>query len=254
MQMKPLILVTNDDGYTAPGIAALIEAVEGLGEIVVVAPESGASGMSHAVTIKTPLRSELVSHNQIPAYKVNGTPVDCIKLAHDQILDRKPDYIVSGINHGSNSSVSVVYSGTMGAAIEGAIHNIPSIGFSLCSHAYDADFSLATKYAREVFQNIIENGLPDHTCLNVNFPNISEAAFKGMKVCRQANGAWKEEFEKRKDPHGGTYYWLTGYFTDNENGCTDTDEWALANNYASIVPIKTDYTHHESLDALKKIF
>lgn len=251
-EKRPLILVSNDDGYFAPGLEALIEVVKDLGNIVVVAPEQGASGMSHALTINTPLRASIVKQeDNFILYKVNGTPVDCIKLASSQLLDRKPDLIVSGINHGSNSSISVVYSGTMGAAIEGSINNIPAIGFSLCSHAYDADFTLVKKQARKIIEQVLKHGLPDYTCLNVNVPYIKEEDFKGVKVCRQAKGAWQEEFEKRTDPHGGSYYWLTGEFKNKENGSTDSDEWALNNNYASVVPITTDYTNHAAIDTLK---
>lgn len=253
MQKRPLILVSNDDGYSAPGLKALIKVVKDYGEVMVVAPDQGASGMSHALTIKSPLRASLVSNEEgIAIYKVNGTPVDCIKLASSQLLDRKPDLIVSGINHGSNSSISIVYSGTMGAAIEGSINNIPAIGFSLCSHDYNANFDLSIKYAQTIVEQVLKNGLPNNTCLNVNFPNIAESEFKGLKVCRQAKGAWKEEFEKRTDPHGGSYYWLTGEFENYENGSTDSDEWALNNNYASIVPVTTDYTNYGAIETLKK--
>ncbi len=251
---RPLILVTNDDGYFAPGIHHLIEMVKPYGDIVVVAPETGASGMSHAITIKVPLRLSL--HKKEPGltfYKTNGTPVDCVKLAINQILDRKPDILVSGINHGSNSSISVIYSGTMGAAIEGCLNGIPSIGFSLCSHSMDADFSLVVKYGPSIFEKILANGLPAYTCLNVNFPLVSEVDFKGIKICRQAHGIWKEEYEKRVDPHGGTYYWLTGNFISHENGSTDTDDWALDHNYASIVPVNPDFTDFKSKDLLENL-
>lgn len=254
MQKQPLILVSNDDGYFAPGLNALIDVVKDLGEVMVVAPEKGESGMSHALTIKSPLRTSLVSQNEnLSVYKVNGTPVDCIKLASNQLLDRKPDLIVSGINHGSNSSISIVYSGTMGAAIEGSINNIPSIGFSLCSHDYEASFELAKLEARKIIEQVLMHGLPEHTCLNVNFPDIPANEFKGMKICRQAKGAWQEEFEKRTDPHGENYYWLTGAFKNFENGKTDSDEWALNNKYGSIVPVTTDYTNYAAIETLKKI-
>lgn len=251
---RPLILVTNDDGYFAPGLKVLIEMVKPYGDVIAVAPEQGVSGMSHAITIKVPLRlTHLESNENVEIYKVNGTPVDCVKIALNQIVDRKPDILVSGINHGSNSSISVIYSGTMGGAIEGSLNNIPSIGFSLCNHSMKADFSVAQKYGEHVFKEVFENGLPDFTCLNVNFPVVDEQNFKGLKVCRQARGVWKEEYEKRTDPHKGTYYWLTGNFNNHENGATDTDEWALANNYASIVPVRTDFTDFESLNKLKKL-
>ena len=250
-QNKPLILVTNDDGYFAPGLKVLINMVKPYGDVLVVAPEQGVSGMSHAITIKNPLRVVKIEEvDNVTIYKLNGTPVDCVKIALNQLSDRKPDVLVSGINHGSNSSISIIYSGTMGGALEGSLNGIPSIGFSLCSHSMDADFNLVKKYGLDVFLQALNNGLPDNTCLNVNFPVISEKDFKGVKVCRQAKGVWKEEYEKRTDPHGGTYYWLTGNFNNQENGSTDTDEWALANNYASIVPVKTDFTNFETLNSL----
>jgi 5'-nucleotidase len=251
---KPLILVTNDDGYFAPGLHALIEMVKPYGEVLVVAPEQGMSGMSHAITIKNPLRITLLSKEiGVTIYKLNGTPVDCVKMAINQIADRKPDILVSGINHGSNSSINVVYSGTMGGAIEGCLNGIPSIGFSLCSHSMTADFTLTKKYSEGILKKILEYGLPSGTCLNVNFPVVEEADFRGIKVCRQARGVWKEEYEKRIDPHGGAYYWLTGDFNSNENGSTDTDEWALDNNFATIVPIKVDYTDHDNVKTLQNL-
>lgn len=251
---KPLILVSNDDGYFAPGLRALIDVVKPYGEVVAVAPEQAVSGMSHAITIKVPLRThKLEFDDNVTIYKVNGTPVDCIKLAINQILPRRPDIVVSGINHGSNSSISVIYSGTMGAAIEGSLNGIPSIGFSLCSHSLNADFTLAKKYADKIFKKVLHSGLPNNTCLNVNFPVVDEEHFKGIKICRQARGVWKEEYEKRVDPHGGTYYWLTGRFESSENGAMDTDDWAIENQYASVVPIQTDFTDRKTLDTLKTL-
>ncbi len=244
-------MVTNDDGYFAPGLAILIEMVKPYGDVVVVAPEQAASGMSHAITIKTPLRVVKIKHEEgLIFYKINGTPVDCIKIGINQLVERTPDIIVSGINHGSNSSISIIYSGTMGGALEGCLNGIPAIGFSLCNHSMNADFSLVKKYGEGIFADALKNGLPNDTCLNVNFPVTDEKDFKGIKVCRQAKGVWKEEYEKRTDPHGGTYYWLTGVFKNHENGSTDTDEWALENNYASIVPVKADFTDYESIKSL----
>lgn len=249
---KPLILITNDDGYFAPGLKALIEMVSSLGELLIIAPEEGASGMSHAITIKVPLRAtKMESEEGFTFYKVNGTPADCVKLGLNQLSEREPDLILSGINHGANSSISIVYSGTMGGAIEGNLNNIPAIGLSLCSHSMNANFSLVKKYCSSIIKSAIQNGLPNNTCLNINFPNVGEDEFKGLKVCRQAKGVWKEEYEKRTDPHGGTYYWLTGAFENQENGSTDTDEWALSNNYASIVPVKTDFTDYKSIEGLQ---
>jgi len=244
MKERPLILICNDDGITAPGIRALIEAMKPLGEIVIVAPDSPQSGMGHAVTISKPLRLDKTDiYGDILAYQCSGTPADCVKLAVDKVLHRKPDLLVSGINHGSNSSINVIYSGTMSAAVEGAIEGIPSVGFSLCNFAYDADFALAHKIAHKVGANIIQNGLPSGTLLNVNIPNISESDLKGIKVCRQATAKWQEEFDERRDPNGRRYFWLTGKFVNLDKG-EDTDEWALANNYVSIVPVHYDLTAH----------
>lgn len=251
---RPLILVTNDDGYFAPGLQVLIDMVKPYGDVLVVAPEQGVSGMSHAITIKVPLRVVKIKEEEnVTIYKLNGTPVDCVKVALNQLADRKPDILVSGINHGSNSSISVIYSGTMGAAIEGSLNGIPSIGFSLCSHSMNANFSLVREYGEDIFLEIFNSKKSSNTCLNVNFPVVDKKDFKGVKICRQAKGVWKEEYDKRVDPHGGTYYWLTGSFNNMENGSTDTDEWALANNYASVVPIKIDFTDFDSLENLVSI-
>lgn len=251
---KPLIVVTNDDGYLAPGLKALIDMVKPYGEVLVVAPEKGASGMSHAITISTPMRISLVEKaDNLTIYKVNGTPADCVKLALSQLVSRKPDIVVSGINHGTNSSISVIYSGTMGGAIEASLNNIPSIGISLDDHSLKADFKVTVNHCEPIFKEILNNGLPEYTSLNINFPICKEADFKGIKVCRQAKGVWNEEYEKRTDPHGGTYYWLTGYFKSLENGSTDSDIWALENNFASIVPVKSDFTNYDALKEIKHL-
>ncbi len=253
MTNKPLILITNDDGYKAKGINSLAAFLRDVGEIIMVAPDSACSGMSSAITVKVPLRVNKVwDEPGFSIYRCSGTPVDSVKIALNQITSRKPDLIVSGINHGTNTSVSVHYSGTMGAAIEGCINNIPSIGFSLNSYKEDADFSFCEQAVRRIVQEVLENGLPTKTCLNVNFPDGSN--LKGVKVCRQASGEWVEEFEKRTDPHGGTYYWLTGYFKDHEPEAADTDEWAVKNGYISVVPCKTDITNIHSLTELKTRF
>jgi 5'-nucleotidase len=250
MQNKPLILISNDDGITAPGIRALVDAMKPIGEIVIVAPDSPQSGMGHAVTISKPLRLEKTNiYGDILAYQCSGTPADCVKLAVDKVLHRKPDLLVSGINHGSNSSINVIYSGTMSAAMEGAIEGIPSVGYSLCNYAYDADFSLAAQVAQRIAKNIIQNGLPQGTLLNVNIPNVSYQDFKGMKVCRQAIAKWEEDFDERHDPNGRKYYWLTGKFINMDKGI-DTDEWALANGFASVVPVHFDLTAHHAMQTL----
>jgi 5'-nucleotidase len=208
MKEKPLILICNDDGISAPGIQALVEAVKDLGDIVVVAPDSPQSAMGHAVTISKPLRLNKTNlYGNIPSYQCSGTPADCVKIAVDKVLHRKPDLLISGINHGSNSSINILYSGTMSAAMEGGIEGIPSAGFSLCDFSYDADFSLAAKIARSVSKNILTNGLPAGVLLNVNIPKISQTAFKGTKVCRQALAKWEEDFDERNDPNGKKYNW-----------------------------------------------
>lgn len=250
MSNKPLILVSNDDGITAPGIRNLVDAVKHLGEVVIVAPDSPQSAMGHAVTISKPLRLDKTDiYGDILAYQCSGTPADCVKLAVDKVLHRKPDLMVSGINHGSNSSINILYSGTMSAAMEAAIEGIPAVGFSLCDFAYDADFSLAKKVATNVASNILSNGLPMATLLNVNIPKVTEAEFKGVRVCRQAVAKWKEEFDERVDPNGRKYFWLTGKFINQDKG-DDTDEWALANNYASVVPVHFDLTAHHAMPLL----
>jgi len=249
----PVILVTNDDGFRAKGIEALIEMVKPFGRIIAVAPEEGNSGMSHAITIKTPLRiKKRTRTDEVELYSVNGTPVDCVKLAMNQLFTNPPDLIVSGINHGSNSSVSIFYSGTMAATIEGSLYNIPSIGFSLLDYASNPDFTSAIHYGKSVIQAVLEHGLSNRTCLNVNFPVLPIGEIQGIKICRQNNGIWKEEFDKRTDPRGQEYFWLTGYFHNNEPDATDTDEWALSNGYVSIVPISTDLTNYKEIDRLNQ--
>lgn len=252
MTQRPLILVSNDDGITAPGIRSLVDAIKHLGEVVIVAPDSPQSAMGHAVTISKPLRMDQTDiYGDIKAYQCSGTPADCVKLAVEKVMHRKPDLLVSGINHGSNSSINVLYSGTMSAAMEGAIEGIPAVGFSLCDFAYDADFSYAKKVAAIVSENILANGLPPGTLLNVNIPKVAEADIQGIKICRQANAKWKEEFDERIDPNGRKYFWLTGKFLNNDKG-EDTDEWALANNFVSIVPVHFDLTAYQAIPFLNQ--
>ncbi|MFN5324567.1 MAG: 5'/3'-nucleotidase SurE [Bacteroidota bacterium] len=250
---KPVILVTNDDGITSPGIRALVEAMSGLGEVVVVAPDSPQSGMGHAITIGKPLRLDKVEfHGELLGWQCSGTPVDCVKLAVNKILHRKPDLCVSGINHGSNSSINVIYSGTMSAAMEGAIEGIPSIGFSLNNYSMDADFTACAHYAKLISSNILKNGMPAETLLNVNFPDLPLSRIKGIKICRQANAKWEEEFDERMDPHKRPYYWLTGKFKNYDKG-NDTDEWALKNGFVSVVPVQFDFTAHHAFQQLNRI-
>src|SRR4028119_458764 len=241
---QPVILITNDDGITAPGIKNLISAVKDLGKIVVVAPDKPQSGMGHAITIGHPLRLHSVDTFQdIEAYQCTGTPVDCVKLAVDKVLHRKPDICLSGINHGANHSINVIYSGTMSAAVEAAIESIPSVGFSLLDHSIDADFTASRKYARIVTEFMLRNKMDKHAVLNVNFPPVAEELIKGIKICRQAYAKYEEDFLERNDPNGRIYYWLTGQFVNFDDG-TDTDVWALENNYVSVVPVQFDLTNY----------
>ncbi|HRE52201.1 MAG TPA: 5'/3'-nucleotidase SurE [Flavitalea sp.] len=249
---KPVILITNDDGITAPGIKNLVEAVKDLGKVVVVAPDKPQSGMGHAITIGHPLRLTAAhSFEGIEAYQCTGTPVDCVKLAVDKILHRKPDLCLSGINHGANHSINVIYSGTMSAAVEAAIESIPSIGFSLLDYSIEADFTAAKKYARILVQKMLEEPMDKHTILNVNFPAVSENLIKGIRVCRQAYAKYIEDFVERNDPNNRKYFWLTGEFVNFDKG-KDTDVWALENNYVSVVPVTFDLTHYELRTKLKK--
>jgi 5'-nucleotidase len=252
-ESQPVILVTNDDDITAPGIHALVEAVRPLGKIVVVAPDRPQSGMGHAITIGVPLRMDKVSlfDEDIEAYQCSGTPVDCVKLARDKILHRLPDICLSGINHGANHSINIIYSGTMSAAMEAAIEGIPSIGFSSLDYSYDADFTVAKKVAYRLTKKVLEAKLPKGALFNVNIPVVSEDHLKGIRICRQANAKWVEDFDERRDPHGKKYYWLTGGFKNMDDG-DDTDVWALENNYVSVVPVQFDLTNYKLKKQLER--
>ncbi len=242
---EPVILVTNDDGITAPGIRNLVEAVKGLGKVVVVAPDKPQSGMGHAITIGTPLRLHSVQMFEgIESYQCSGTPVDCVKLAVDKVLHQKPDICISGINHGANHSINVIYSGTMSAAVEAAIESIPSVGFSLLDYALEADFRAARHYARIIVEQMLKTPPDKHCVLNVNFPIATPEEIKGIKICRQAYAKYEEDFVERYDPHNRKYYWLTGEFVNFDEG-TDTDVWALANKYVSVVPVQFDLTNYK---------
>lgn len=246
---KPTILVVNDDGITAPGIKSLIEVMQEIGHVVVVAPDGPQSGMGHAITIGKPLRFDKVDlYPGVEMYKCSGTPVDCVKLAVNIVFKgKKPDLCVSGINHGLNNSINVIYSGTMSAAVEGAIEKIPSIGFSLDDFAQDADFSHCKSFIKTIALQVLSHGLPEATLLNVNFPK--GANLKGIKICRQANAKWAEEFDKREDPYKRPYYWLTGVFENYDKG-EDTDVWALDHGYVSVVPVQFDLTAHHAIPIL----
>ena len=247
-----LILITNDDGYNSKGIKALINAVKNLGKILIVAPDSPQSGMGHAISVNKPIRCYKTNFfDSVEAYCCTGTPVDCIKMGLYLLKDKKPDLILSGINHGSNVSTNILYSGTMSAAVEGALSGIPSVGYSLTDYSEDADFQYSEKIVQIISKKVIKEGLKKGTCLNVNIPNIKENQIKGIKVCRQGRAFWDDTFDHRKDPLGKDYYWLTGSFSSKEQAI-DTDINYLENNYVTIVPTQFDMTCHDSVDELKK--
>ncbi|WP_103913613.1 5'/3'-nucleotidase SurE [Halpernia humi] len=250
---KPLILVTNDDGITAPGIRNLVKFMTEIGEVIVVAPNSPQSGKGHAITINSTLTYEEIQlEGSQKDYALSGTPVDCVKFALDKILTRKPDLVVSGINHGANSSINVIYSGTMSAAVEAGVEGLQAIGFSLLDFAWDADFSQGKKYIQKIVKNILENPLPKGIVLNVNIPKLPEDEIKGIKVCRQAHAKWEENFDERTNPHGKKYYWLSGYF-NNMDSDKNADENALAEGYVSVVPVKFDLTAHDYIAELSTV-
>jgi len=251
MNKKPLILVTNDDSIVAPGIRALIAVMKEIGDVIVVAPDSPQSAMGHAITINNTLHIEKVKIDTDldMEYSCSGTPVDCVKIAVHEILKRKPDLCVSGINHGSNSSINIIYSGTMSAAVEAGIEGIPAIGFSLLDFSWNADFEPVKAFVKKITLEVLEKGLPDSVILNVNLPKLPADEIKGIKVCRQAKAMWEERFDKRTNPQGKDYYWLTGEFINQDKG-EDTDEWALANGYISVVPVQFDLTAHHAIQQL----
>lgn len=250
---RPLILVSNDDGITSKGIRVLVSVMKKIGEVVVVAPDSPQSGMGHAITIGETLRLyEEDIFVDVQAFKSSGTPADCVKLAKHYVLkDRTPDLVVSGINHGSNTSISVLYSGTMSAAIEGALEGLPSIGFSLCDYSSKADFSHVEEWVEKIARQVLERGIAKGVALNVNFPPKRNESIKGLKICRQADAKWQEEFAERFDPTGRKYFWMAGNFVNFDKG-EDNDEWAIANNYISIVPCQYDLTAHHAITQINK--
>lgn len=250
---RPLILITNDDGVSAPGMRALIDVMKTIGDIVIVAPDKPQSAMGHAITINNTLHLNKISKDSDPIleYSCSGTPVDCVKIAVHEILKRKPDLCVSGINHGSNSSINVIYSGTMSAAVEAGIEGIQAIGFSLLDYDWNADFEPIKSAIKNITLEVLENKLPQGVILNVNFPKLKEKDIKGIKICRQANALWVEKFDKRQTPQGKDYYWLTGEFVNQDKG-EDTDEWALENGYISVVPVQFDLTAHHAIQSLNQ--
>ncbi|MSP57816.1 MAG: 5'/3'-nucleotidase SurE [Flavobacteriaceae bacterium] len=249
---KPLILVSNDDGITSPGIAALIAVAMELGDVIVVAPDKPQSGMGHAITINQPIRITAVNlYDGVKAYQCTGTPVDCVKIAIDKLLTAKPDLMVSGVNHGSNASINVIYSGTMSAAVEASIDGIKAIGFSLCDYSWDANFEVVKPYMKQIMESVMKNDLPYGTLLNVNMPVPKMGEIKGIKICRQALAKWKESFDQRTDPFGRDYFWMTGNFINMDEG-NDTDEWALKEGYISVVPTMFDLTDHRRIGLLNQ--
>ena len=251
MIKRPCILVSNDDGFVAPGILFLLDVLKPIGDVVMVAPNSGRSGMSTAITVKTPLDMTLVSQEPgLTMYRSNGTPADCIKLALNILFaDNPPALVVSGVNHGSNASVAIHYSGTMGAVLEACMSNIPGIGFSLDSHQIQADFEPSRAFITKIVKETLRHGLPSGICLNVNIPNVPE--IKGIKLCRQTKGKWVEEFDVRKHPRGGDYYWLMGSFRNDELTAEDTDIYALDHGFISIVPSQIDLSSKEQIQAMR---
>lgn len=249
---SPLILVTNDDGITAPGIRHLVRLMKEIGDVVVVAPDSPQSGMGHAITTENPLYCdpvELHKGETHAEYRCSGTPADCVKIAHREILNRKPDICVSGINHGSNSAINVIYSGTMSAAVEAGTAGIPAVGFSLLDHTMAADFEPSSAYVKLITKKVLENSLPKGVVLNVNVPKLPENEIKGLKVCRQAKTHWKETYEKRANPKGREYYWPRGDFISDEES-KYSDEWALKHGFISVVPTQYDLTAYSAIDEL----
>ncbi|MBI3511906.1 MAG: 5'/3'-nucleotidase SurE [Bacteroidetes bacterium] len=254
MSHRPLLLLTNDDGIFAPGITSLVEVAKKIGEVIIVAPDKPQSGMAHAITINSTLRVHKVkAHEGAQAWSCSGTPVDCVKMAVNKILHRKPDICISGINHGANHSINILYSGTMSAAVEGAIEGIPSIGMSLLDYSVEADFSASKIVAEKIIRWSLDHKLEDGICLNVNIPNLHIDEIKGLKVCRQSRGTWVEELDERTDPSGRKYYWLTGHLENFEPNAHDTDAWALANGFVSIVPSQFDLTAHHYLKKMHSL-
>ncbi|MBR6049219.1 MAG: 5'/3'-nucleotidase SurE [Bacteroidales bacterium] len=251
--MKPLILITNDDGFAAKGLRTLDEVAMEFGDVIVMAPEHNSSGKSHSLTTERPLRVREIKHTPgLDVYACDGTPVDCIKLASEYFCPRKPDLVLSGINHGSNSSINVLYSGTMGAVIEATALEIDAIGFSLLNHNPDADFSACVPIARHIIGRVLEQGLPLNVSLNVNIPRLPYDQLRGIRICHEAKAKWLDSFEQRTDPQGRPYWWLTGKFVCNDPPET-SDEWALAHGYVSVVPIHPDFTHYPALDQLQNL-
>ncbi len=251
--MKPLILISNDDGYLAKGINSLVEMLSDIADILVCAPEDARSGYSTAFSATIPLRlKKRYEKDGVQIWSCNGTPVDCTKLALSELCPRRPDVIIGGINHGDNASVNSHYSGTMGVTKEGCMKYIPSLAFSLCDFREDANFEPLRGVIRQIVSKVLKEGLPLGVCLNVNFPLIEE--FKGIRVCRMAKGTWGNEVHKHRHPRGYDYYWLVGNYTNDEPEADDTDNWALSHGYIAITPTTIDVTSYEAMDSIRKWF
>ncbi|MDE6301354.1 MAG: 5'/3'-nucleotidase SurE [Muribaculaceae bacterium] len=252
-EIRPLVLVTNDDSIEAPGLFKLVECLPQDVDIIVVAPAQPQSGKSSAITVNSPLR--ISSHPDVGAarvFTVSGTPVDCVKLALHAIVPRRPALVLAGINHGSNSGCNVIYSGTMGAVMEGCTVGIPSCGFSLLHHSMAADFDLSLPFVRDIISGLLADGLPDGVCLNVNIP--AKVTPRGVRACRAAHGYWTDEYQRFTDPSGKPFYWLTGKFVNSEPLATDTDEYWLGQEYISLVPVSVDMSATSQVEPMSKRF
>jgi len=257
--MKPLILISNDDGFQAKGINCLIDMVRSLGDILVCAPDGPRSGQSCAFSATVPLTLKCIRQEEgLEVWACNGTPVDCVKMALDNLCTRKPDLIIGGINHGDNASVNAHYSGTMGVTMEGCMKYIPSVAFSLCDYRADADFSPLVPYVQQIVKRVLSDGLPLGVCLNVNFPLLEERGerkeereYKGVRICRMANGTWYNETTRVHHPRGYDYWWMVGHYRNDEPEAEDTDNWALTHGYVAITPTQTDLTAYKAIEQLK---
>lgn len=253
MSKKPFILVCNDDGYDAPGIIELASRMKNIGDVVIAAPDRQRSAVSSSLSVAKPLRVKKYNKNGIEIYSVDGTPTDTAKLAIHQLLDRKPDLLVSGINHGANTSVNVLYSGTVAAAIEGMLADIPSIAFSLASHSYEADINPAGKYAEIIASQILKTSVPKGTVLNVNIPAIPNDEILGIKITHLSNSKWIDKYDRRYDPFNREYFWFAGEYVIYEDNTEDADDVSLSNGYVSVSPIKFDFSDKHFIEKLKKI-
>ena len=252
---RPLILISNDDGYQAKGIRSLVDMVRPLGRILVCAPESPRSGNSCAFSVTTPLTLTLREQSEdVEIWSCNGTPIDCVKLALHELVPQRPDIVIGGINHGDNSSVNTHYSGTMGVVMEGCMKNIPSVAYSLCDYRDDADFEPMRPYVERFTAQVLAKGLPKGVCLNINFPVLEEEDYRGVRVCRMGLGSWQNEVSKYRHPRGYDYWWMVGHYHDDEPEATDTDRWALDHGYVAITPTRMDVTAYEAMEFLDSEF